>query len=633
MSMKNCHWMTLVCTALLLAACTDDNDTSSSSSSGGSLSGDTSSNNSSPSTSSYTDVLSGVSFDGDVQTFSIAFDRTTLTEEYTVDTSDEDYIETADGRWARTIYVHFDDAAGATVTGDENSTVAVAGNDVIVSNATSDKVKYVLSGTTSNGFFKIAVGGGKQCIVLNGVSIYNPDGAAINNQSKKRTFIVAQEGTSNYLKDGTAYTDATEDEDMKACLFSEGQLVFYGPGSLEVDANCKAGIRSDQYVRIMPGANIYVDASCGNALRGNDAVTITGGVLNLNVSGTADKGISTDGPLTVNGGRTVVVTSGGYEYDDEDKDYGACAGFKADGNITVNGGEVCLYSKGIGGKGMNSDLDISLLGGKVCVMTTGSRKKDSRGSTSPKGIKADGNIYLGGTHVKLRCTGGEGAEGIEAKGNATDTEGTIVMDGGTVEAYCYDDALNSAGSLTVNGGWLYARALNNDGIDANANLYFNGGVVVAEGAGEPECGIDAAERYTCYVNGGTLVAVGGNLQEVDASSQQASVTASVSLGTTIGLLSGLQAVLGYTTPTSSSGTSLMISSPALTNGSSYTLRGGVTLTGGTSFYMLRTGATISTGSTSADLTASTAVTASMGGGGTPGGGPGGGGTPPGGGFH
>lgn len=621
--MKKVNGFVFLCALLLLAACTDDNDASTTSSgTGAALSGDTSSNNSSASTSAYTDVLSGLTYDGDVANFTIAFDRSALTEDYVPDTSNDDFIETAEASWVRTIYVSFDDATGASVTGDEKGTVSISGNDVIVNNATSDKVKYVLSGSTSDGFFKIAAGGGKQCIVFDGVSIFNPDGAAVNNQSKKRTFIVLSEGTENYLKDGTAYADATEDEDMKACLFSEGQLVIYGPGTLDVDANCKAGIRSDQYVRVMPGANIYVDASSGNALRGNDAVIITGGVLNLNVTGTADKGISTDGDLTVDGGRTTIITSGGYEYDEEDADYSACAGVKADGNITVNAGELYAYSKGTGGKGLNCDLDIMLNGGKVCVITSGARKKDSTGSTSPKGLKADGNLTLAGTHVKVRCTGGEGAEGIEAKGDADNTEGTITMDAGVVETYCYDDALNSAGNLTVNGGYLYARALGNDGIDANANLYFNGGVVVAEGAGQAECGIDAAEGYTAYVNGGTLVAVGGNLQAVSSSSKQASITTSVNLGTTIGLLSDLQSILGYTLPTSNSGTALMISSPALSSGSSYTLRGGVTLTAGSQFYGLRTGCGISTGTTSIDLTAATSVSGSMGGGG---------GTPPGGG--
>ena len=151
--------------------------------------------------------------------------------------------------------------------------------------------------------------------------------------------------------------------------------------------------------------------------------------------------------------------------------------------------------------------------------------------------------------------------------------------------------------------------------------------MIAEGAQQPECGIDAAEGYTAYINGGTVIAVGGGMQEISSSSKQASIAITASLGTTLGLLSGSTAILGYTTPSTNSGTALMISSPALQSGSTYTLRGGCAITGGTSFYNLTTGCTIGSGSQSVDVTASTGISGSMGGGmggGMPGGsGPGG----------
>jgi len=48
-------------------------------------------------------------------------------------------------------------------------------------------------------------------------------------------------------------------------------------------------------------------------------------------------------------------------------------------------------------------------------------------------------------------------------------------------------------------------------------------------------------------------------------------------------------------------------------GSTYTLRAGCTLDGGTSFYGLTTGCTIGSGTQSVDATASTSVSGSMGG--------------------
>ena len=113
------------------------------------------------------------------------------------------------------------------------------------------------------------------------------------------------------------------------------------------------------------------------------------------------------------------------------------------------------------------------------------------------------------------------------------------------------------------------------------------------------------------------------MQAIDSSSKQASIAVNVSMGTTIGVLDGSTAILGYTTPSDNSGTALMISSPSFKSGSSYTLRSGCEISGGTSFYNLTTGCTIGSGNQSVDVTASTAISGSMGGGGGMPNGPGG----------
>ena len=611
MKKMNLFWIAVTVWFAIAACTTDDSWDDTRWTNGQSTSTTTESNDDNSATTGSTEnVVYGVSSEGDVQSFSVAFNKNAIAESVDVDAKDDDYIENT--TFAKTITITFSTSGAASVSGDDEGIVSINGNDVTANNETDKVVKYILTGETSDGFFKL-YSSKKQAIVLNGVNITNPDGAAINNQSKKRTFIVLNDGSKNYLTDGTKYNDAVDSEDMKACFFSEGQLVFSGSGYLEVDANCKAGIRSDDYVRTLPKTNIFVDASAGNGIRGNDAVIITGGVVNVNVTGTADKGISSDGEVRLDGGRTTIMTSGGYEYDEEDLDYTACAGIKADSIVNINGGELNIKSTGIGGKGINSDDKININDGVIRIITTGKRQKDSKGSVSPKGIKADGNITIKGGQTQIRLEGtGDGTEALESKGE-------IHIEAGTLECYSYDDAINSKGNLYIDGGYVYARATNNDAIDSNMNLYINGGVVIAEGGQQPECGIDAAEGYSAYINGGTVIAVGGGLQAISSSSKQASIAVSASLGTTLGLLSGSTAILGYKLPTSNSGTALMISSPSLKSGSTYTLRAGAEISGGTSFYSLTTGCTIGSGSQSVDVTASTNVSGSMGGG-MPGGG-------------
>lgn len=596
----NVTLMSALATLHLLCACADEPTAASSSSS---------SDDNVSTTSVATEVTCDAVFQGDVSSFTISHDKTALSETLKVDNEDDDYVENT--TFDETVYITFSATGDATVEGDTEGSVSVDGNDVTVSSTSAAVRLYVLSGTTNDGFFKL-YSNRKQGIKLDGVNITNPDGAAINNQSKKRTFIVLAEGSSNFLTDGTAYADATDTEDMKACLFSEGQLVISGNGYLEVDANCKAGIRSDDYVRFMPGCNVWVDASSGNGIRGNDAVVMTGGVVNVNVTGVAEKGVSTDGDVQIDGGRLTVLTSGGCEWDDEENDYTASAGIKADGQVYINGGEVNLSSSGTGGKGISCDGDLAINAGTVRVITAGSKRTQGNYSTSPKGIKADGAITIAGGDVLVRATGGEGSEGIESKG-------AMVVTGGTIEGWCYDDVINSKGDLTISGGYVYAHSTNNDAIDSNQNMYINGGVVIAEGAGGAECGIDAAEGYKAYINGGTVVALGGNIQAIDSSSKQASVACTVPTNYRIGLIDGTKAILGYTTP-SGNGTALTLSSPELKSGTTYTLRGACSFTGGSSFYSLATGCQISSGSTSADVTAATAISGTMGGGmGGPGG--------------
>ena len=385
----NCFWSMMLMLSACAACSTESWDEWDNGENSYNNSTTTSDDDNKPTKTTGDDVASGSSTAGDVTKFTVELNKSAISETQKVDTGDDDYIENSS--FAKTITITFSKTGSATVSGDDAGIVAINGNDVVATNTTETVIKYVLTGETTDGFFKL-YSSKKQAIVLNGVSITNPDGAAINNQSKKRTFIVLNDGTKNYLTDGTKYSDATDSEDMKACFFSEGQLIFSGSGYLEVDANCKAGIRSDDYVRTMPNTNIYVDASSGNGIRGNDAVIVTGGVINVNITGTADKGISTDGEVRIDGGRTTILTSGGYEYDSDDKDYSACSGIKADSIININGGELNIKSTGTGGKGLNCDDQININDGVVRIITTGKRQKDNKGSVSPKGIKANGNI-------------------------------------------------------------------------------------------------------------------------------------------------------------------------------------------------------------------------------------------------
>lgn len=485
---------TMMLSMFVAVGCSSDSDFQTDTNNGTNTNGGGSGNNGSGSSTSYDSSIE------ELTGFDIAIDKTALSEAETVPSDGdeaEDYIE--NNTFSNEVSIAFD-GTSATYSGSvDGVTVSVNGADVVV-NSSVKNVCYTVSGTTSDGFLKI-YSDKKFELKLNGVNITNPDGAAINIQSKKRGYIVLADGTTNTLTDGTKYSDATDDEDMKACFFSEGKMLLSGKGTLNVYGNCKAGIRSDDYILFRPGNNVYVNATAGNAVKANDGIYIKGGVINVETSAAACKGLSCDSLIQIDGGRTTAITTGTGEYDSDEQDVSGSAGVKADGIFVMNGGELYCKSTGAGGKGISTDQTLTVNDGIIKVITTGQQYVYGKLDTSPKGIKSDGAMYLNGGSVMVRCTGGEGSEGIESKS-------TMDIMGGTVMAYCYDDGINSSSAMTISGGYVFAMGTNNDGIDSNSTLTVSGGVVIACGTTVPEGGFDCDEN-TFTVTGGTMIGIGG----------------------------------------------------------------------------------------------------------------------------
>ena len=100
--------------------------------------------------------------------------------------------------------------SGAHVSVSQSNTEAVDG----------DEITYQLSGTTTDGSFSL--GGSYKCsVVLDGITLTNPSGAAINITNSKRIQLSAKKNTVNTLTDGP-------NGSQKACLYSKGQLQIPG---------------------------------------------------------------------------------------------------------------------------------------------------------------------------------------------------------------------------------------------------------------------------------------------------------------------------------------------------------------------------------------------------------------------
>jgi hypothetical protein len=494
--------------------------------------------------------------------------------------------------------------SSASVTGDEHGVVAVNGAGVTVDNRSYDEiVRFELSGSSSNGYLKI-YGKRKQALVLKGLDLTNKSGAAISNQSHKRTFVVLE--GSNKLADGSVnasgdYTDQAADEDCKAAFFSEGQLVFSGNGSLTVTATGKGGITSDDYLRFLGPQTVSVSSTAGHALRGKDGITVDDGTISATASAAGKKGLSSDAAVNINGGSISIKVSGGTVSEQvttngvTTTEYTGSAGIKADSTFVMTGGVLDITSSGQGGKGITGDQAAYFKGGTVSVKVTGSNLSDSgtRGPggggpggggggqpgggdssnlKSAKGVKFDGDIFISGGSIEVSAAS---HEAIESKGK-------LEMTGGVLYAYSpSDDAINSAGDMTLSGGFVCGWSTGNDGIDANGNLYIKGAKVYAVCTkGTPEVAVDANTEggRKLYLQSGTLVAIGG----IESGSSITGTTYSSSSwskgATHVVCDESGNAVFAFKTP-SSSGTMVVY-----VDGKSASMKSGVTISDGSAIW-------------------------------------------------
>ena len=510
---------------------------------------------------------------------------TTITQTNTGD-DDNDFVENQ--TWSRTVNIVWN-GSSATVSGNTDS-LTITNEGGYVSITTSAKnVEYVLSGS-GQGQLSI-YNTYKFKLNLSGLTLTCSDGPAINNQCHKTCYVVLS-GT-NTLADGSSY--ASSDEDRKAAFFSEGQLIFSGSGTLSLTGNYKHALASDDYVRVREGV-LNLTAKAADGMHSNDGIIVDDGSITIQAEGdgmqcdtssivinggtidvtAGDKGMLAYGPVVVNMG-TITVNS-------VDKGIKSAAG-----DITIADGTISVTTTGDDGKGILAKLGgVNIKGGTITVTTSGS---------DAKGIKSVSDMTISGGRIYAICNygtssamyapgfgggpggnpggnpGGMGGDSGSSAPEGIESKAALTITGGEVYAFSSDDAINSGSDLTISGGLVCAHSTGNDGIDANGNCYIKGGVVYAISAGSPEVAIDAntEQQKQLYVQGGTLVAIGG-LESGASLSQTCYSSNSWSKSTWYALTVGNN-TFAFKTP-SSGGSGLVVS-----GASTPTLKSGVTASG------------------------------------------------------
>ena len=441
---------------------------------------------------------------------------------------------------------------------------------------------YIFSGTLSEGQIVVDADNAKVQIVFDNVDITCASSAAVYVKSAEKVFVTLAEGSQNTLRNTDEYV-AIDDNNIDAVIFSKSDLTLNGTGSLTIVSAEGHGIVSKDDLKITGGT--YDITAAGHALSGKDSVRIADGTFIL----TAEK----DGIHAENA-------------DDEEKGYI----YIADGDFTITSDGDGMDASNIvqiedgtlditaGGGSANSlkTHESDVPGGPGGGMPQNGEKLDGESmpqmgekpdgenmpqdtttdesSTSTKGIKAGGGMYLnGGTYqidsaddsihsnanitiadgTYTLATGDDGVHADDALtvngGTITVTESyegleglTVTINDGTIDITARDDGVNAAGGtdqsgfgtfgdhfkgmdsaddeteettdnemwMELNGGYIHILA-GGDGVDSNGDLTINGGEIYIDGPSDNgNSAIDYGDRSSAYVNGGTLVAIGSS---------------------------------------------------------------------------------------------------------------------------
>ena len=283
---------------------------------------------------------------------------------------------------------------------------------------------YILSGNTTG---NITVDTDRYVrLALDGVSINSSTGSALQIDNAKKTVIQLVNDSENSIRDGATRAD----ESIDGAIYSSDDLVFEGEGKLTVEAQFADGIVSKDSLWIK-SSDITV-TSVDDGIRGKDMLSISGGTISVNAQG--------DGLKSTN-----------------ETDAG-------EGNLVISGGSVTIQS---GDDGIKSEQKVWITGGTINVAKS--------------------------------------VEGIEAP--------VIIIDGGDITVYASDDGLNASASaitttglsITINSGTLAVTvgSGDTDAIDSNGDIIVNGGTITITA---PTSSFDF--DGTGSINGGTVTVNG-----------------------------------------------------------------------------------------------------------------------------
>lgn len=479
---------------------------------------------------------------------------------------------------------------------------------------------YVVSGELANGQLCVNIADTEKAqIVLANASIHNESGAALFVEQADKCFITLAADSENTLTDGADYALAEGADEPDAVLFSNDDLTINGTGKLTVDAQYKDGIASKDDLTITGGTYDITAAEDGlrgkDSLKildgtftveaGEDAlkssrdddptrgfVSIDGGTFALKAG---DDAVHGETYLRVTNGKIAVSTC--------EEGLEAMVVQVDDGTVSINANDDALNAADPSATSETAGADVSegmpdaptgMDGAKPEGEPTGTPRElpggtDTQGEQPP--AKPDGDASGGADRpqepparegnddaasMPMRDSGDKGQMPAEDNGEEQGRDGDLSA--APMPSQGGGEKGSENCKIIINGGTLTLEA-KGDAIDSNGSLEINGGTVYVTG---PTSGGDGALDYAldASCNGGELVIVGSAdmAQDFSASAQpSAFVRATGAAGQEVSVVDPSGTTLLSYTPTAAFET-VIVSSSQFVDGQEYSLAIGDAIT-------------------------------------------------------
>lgn len=357
---------------------------------------------------------------------------------------------------------------------------------------------YVLSGALSEGQIVVDADSAKVQLVLDNADITCASSAAIYVKNADKAFITLAEGSENILMN-TAEYETIDDNNIDAVIFSKDDLTLNGKGTLTINSEYGHGIVSKDDLKLVGGTcNITAKT---HALSGKDSVRIAAGTYNLTSgkdgihSENADddeKGFVyiASGDFTIESTGDGIDASYVVQIDDGDFDITAGDGAK---NVTKTHNE--MPGGGTGGNmgggapggdkpsgeapsgeapsgGPSSDSD----SGKQTGQTPPDKPDGDSFDGSRPDEKASDNVGSQTSQTPPDKSGKDTSDADSTSTKGIKSDGALYVNGGTFTINSADDSFHSNSDVTINDG-TYTISSGDDGIHADSALLVNGGTI------------------------------------------------------------------------------------------------------------------------------------------------------------